>query len=56
MARQKNETAMSGEAVFEGEVMGYSRNAPNNRVNLTTGSNVALVPVSSVAAAGYPWR
>jgi hypothetical protein len=29
---------------------------PNNRVNLTAGSSVALDAASSVAAAGYPWR
>jgi len=28
----------------------------NNWVNLTAGSSVALIALSSVAAAGYPWR
>jgi|GEM_PF-2247141 len=33
-----------------------TKQAPNNWVNQTAGSSVALIAASSVAAAGYPWR
>lgn len=35
MAQQENETARDGEAVFEGGVMHYFRNAPNKSLQPT---------------------